>query len=491
MLASLNKIIQKAINSLYRGDLLEISNMENKFDLVVIGGGPGGYVAAIRALQYGLKVAVVEERDIGGTCLNRGCIPTKSLLHSAEVYHSAKNAALFGVHAGDVSFDYNKIAARKDEVTMQLRMGIEFLIKKNGGDILNGRGIIKDKNTIEIQNSETQTVTTDKIIIATGSRPSIPPVPGLEGKQIFDSDDVLAMTECPEKIVIIGGGVIGVEFATVFNTLGKKVIIIEMMDAILPMIDGEISAALHKSLQKKGIQIYTGAKVTTVTSGEKAVCTFEKNQEKVDIDADMVVVAVGRKPNTENIGIENIGVSMERGFISVNEKMETDVKGVYAIGDVTGKAQLAHVASAQGLVAAANAAGEQCAMDYTVVPSCIYTDPEVASVGLSEAEARSRGFSISIGKFPVNANGKSMIMGCSEGLVKIITDEETGVILGAHLMAPRATDMLTELSEAIQKKLNVNELGNVIHPHPTVSEIIMEAAHDVDGFCVHIPPKKK
>lgn len=463
--------------------------MEKKFDLTVIGGGPGGYVAAIRASQLGLKVAVVEEREMGGTCLNRGCIPTKALLQSAEVYHMVRHCSEFGVRAAGAEFDYSRISQRKGTVVKQLRSGVEYLVKSNRGTIISGKAFIKDKNTVEVSGKEKMIVKTDKIIIATGSRPSKPPIPGIDSGKVLDSDKVLELAECPEKVVIIGGGVIGVEFATIFSTLGKDVTIIEMMDTLIPGVDLEISMMLRKSLESKGVKIFTGAKVTAISSGKTAVCSFEKEGNVQKAEGDIVIVAIGRKPNSENLGLENIGVFTEKGFIKVDERMETSVKGIYAIGDVTGKVLLAHVASAQGLVAAANAAGENRSMNYAVVPSCIYTSPEIATVGMTEGDAIKKKIKFKVGKFSVSANGKSMIMGEKEGIVKIITDWNMGEILGAHIMGPRATDMISEICVAMKLESTIEELSDTIHPHPTVSEIIMEAAHDAEGHCVHKPKK--
>lgn len=463
--------------------------MENKFDLVVIGGGPGGYVASIRASQLGLKVAVVEEREMGGTCLNRGCIPTKALLHSAEVYQTAKHSNAFGIKVDGVSFDYRKIAENKNSVVKKLRGGVEFLVKSNGGTIISGKAFIKDKNTIEVTGRENVIIKMDKIIIATGSRPSKPPIEGIDGDKVLDSDKVLELSKCPEKVIIIGGGVIGVEFATIFNTLGKEVTIVEMLDTIIPGVDAEISTLLRKSLEAKGVKIFTGSKVTSISSEKGAVCTFEKEGKVQNVKGDLTIVAIGRKPNSENLGLEKVGVATEKGFIKVDDRMETSVKGVYAIGDVTGKVLLAHVASEQGLVAAANAAGKNQMMNYTVVPSCIYTNPEIAAVGMTETEAANIKINFKVGKFPVSANGKSMIMGEKEGLVKIITDNKTGEILGAHIMGPRATDMIAEMCVAMKLESTIDEISETIHPHPTVSEIIMEAAHDVERLCIHKPKK--
>lgn len=464
--------------------------MKDKFDLVVLGGGPGGYVAAIRAAQLGLQVAVVEEREMGGTCLNRGCIPTKALLHAAELYHTVKTCAEFGIETDGVSFDYAKIAGKKDRVVKQLRAGVDALVKSNGVEIVRGRGVIKDRHTIAVSAQQGQTLRTEKIIIATGSRPLKPPLPGLDGPRVFDSDGVLNLTACPAQPLIIGGGVIGVELATIFSSLGKEVTIIEMMDALLPGIDAEVSALLGQTLERRGVKIHTGSRVRSVQGEERVVCTFEKGGKELQASGDMVIVAVGRRPNSENIGLEQVGIRTEKGFIKVNARLETPVEGIYAVGDVTGKVMLAHVASAQGLIAAANAAGQSCTIDYGTVPSCIYTTPEIAAAGLTEAEAAARGYKIKTGKFPLSANGKSVLMDAKEGFAKIIADSETGEILGAHIISPRATELIGEICVAMKLESTIAEVASAMHPHPTVSEIIMEAAHDVEKMCVHKMPGK-
>ncbi len=461
--------------------------MENRFDLVVIGGGPGGYTAAIRALQLGLKVAVVEEREMGGTCLNRGCIPTKALLQSAEVYHTARHSSDFGISIEKAEFNYSLISKRKDTIVKQLRSGISALVKSNNGTVLTGKAFIIDKNTIEVTADEKLILKAEKIILATGSRPLMPSIQGIDSDRVLDSDAVLEMKECPEKIVIIGGGVIGVEFATLFNMLGKQVTIIEMMNTIIPGVDSEISGMLRKSLESKGVVIFTGSKVTSISSGKTAACIFDKDGRVQKAEADIVIAAIGRRPNTENLGLEKLGVAFEKGFVKVNENMETSVKGIYAIGDVTGKVLLAHVASAQGLIAAINAVGGSDRMNYSAVPSCIYTSPEIAWAGMTEEDAVRNNIKYKAGRFPVSFNGKSMIAGEREGMAKIISDASTGEILGAHLMAPRATDMIGEICVAMKLESTIEELSHTIHPHPTVSEIIMEAAHDAERRCVHKP----
>ena len=454
--------------------------MEDRFDLTIIGGGPGGYVAAIEASRLGLKTAVIEEREMGGTCLNRGCIPTKALLQSAEVFHSLGRCQEFGVDASAGSFDYARISQRKTAIVKRLRSGVESLVRKGGATVIPGRATIMDSRTIEVTGVGKRRITTGKIVIATGSRPSKPPIPGMAGKKVLDSDEVLELAECPEKVVIIGGGVIGVEFATLYNLLGKKVTVIEMMDSLVPGLDLEISRLLRKSLEAKGVEVFTGAKVSAVSSDASPVCAFARDGKELRAEGDIVIVATGRKPNVEGLGLEAVGVLLENGSIEVDARMETSVKGIYAIGDVTGTWPLAHVASAQGLVAAGNAAGGDKAMDYTAVPACVYSDPEVATVGLTEDEARKRGVDAAVGRFPVSSNGKSMIMGEKEGLAKIVTDRATGEILGAHVMAAGATDMIAEICVAMRLESTIEELAGTIHPHPTVGEILWEAARHVE-----------
>ncbi len=451
-----------------------------KFDVAVIGGGPGGYVAAIRAAKLGKKTVLVEKDKVGGTCLNRGCIPTKAMLHSAEVYEEMLKAADLGISAENIAFDYAKIAERKEAVVGRLVGGISGLLRKNKVTVKNGKAVLTSKNTFKIGDEE---VEAEKIILATGSFPANVPIKGADKKGVMNSDGVLALTECPESIVIIGGGVIGIEFATLFNTLGKKVTVVEMLPNIMNGMDLEICNTMKAILQSRGIDIYTNAKVVEIKDGLEVVFEFEGKQ--LSANGDVVVMAVGRRPDTKDIGLEALGINMNRGFVQVDEYLRTNIPNIYAIGDITGKIQLAHVASAQGLVAAHNCAGENKVMRYNIVPACIYTNPEIASVGLTEAQAKDKGIELKIGKFNVAGNGRSMVMGASEGFVKILTDAKTGEILGAHIMAPRATDMIAEIATAMKAEATIEEVADTIHPHPTVSEIIMEAAHDVEGLCVH------
>ena len=449
---------------------------EYEFDCAVIGGGPGGYEAAIRAAQLGLKTVIAEKRDLGGTCLNRGCIPTKTLLHSAEVYHEAKSSANIGVNADAVTFDYAKMAANKEGVTKKLRNGIGALLKGNKVTVLNGEAVLTGAHSFKVGDKE---VTVKDIILATGSEPAAIPIPGIE--TALNSDGVLASDKCPESVVIIGGGVIGIEFATLFNTLGKKVIVVEAINKILGPTDDEVSKLMATVLKKKGVEIHTGAKVVAIENGTKVV--YEEDGKTCEAVGEQVIVAIGRRPVTKDMGFEAAGVKMtERGFVEIDDHCRTNVPNIYAIGDITGKIQLAHVASAQGHCAAANCAGKDQTINYDIVPSCIYTTPEIAQVGLTESQCKDKNLNIKVGKFSIAGNGRSMIMGEGTGLAKIMTDARTGEIYGAAIMAPRATDMISEISAVMKSEGTIDELSATIHPHPTVAEIIVEAAHDVHGL---------
>ena len=466
--------------------------MEYDFDITVLGGGPGGYVSAIRAAQLGKKVALIEARELGGTCLNRGCIPTKALLHCAEVYEQTANSGVFGVNAAEVGFDYEKMAAYKTATVDKLVSGIAGLEKAHGVNVIKCFGRLTDSHTIHVVRSadEENDVTFDKLILATGSSPARPPIPGIDGKNVVTSDDILSMTELPKSFVIIGGGVIGIEFATLFATLGKPVTVIEMMPSILPGADADVVRTCLRVLKKKKVAIVNNAKVTKIEGGDEVTVTYELNgAEKTAVGA-CCVVSVGRRAETRGIGLEELGVEMNRAFVNIDEHCRTNIENIYAIGDITGKIQLAHVASAQGLVAAANAAGHDEVMDYSVVPACIYTDPEIAFVGISEDKAKEQGIEYTVGTFNVAGNGRAMVMGQNLGIAKLIADAE-GKLIGAQLMCPRATDMIAELAAAMKLGASVKDIADTIHPHPTVSEVVMEAAHDWEGLCCHSLPKKK
>ena len=462
------------------------------YDIAVLGGGPGGYVAAIRAAQLGKKVALIEARELGGTCLNRGCIPTKALLHGAEVYEQTANASVFGVLASEVGYDYEKMAAYKTATVDKLVSGIGMLEKAHGVKVIKGFGRLTDNHNMLVKGAdgEEAALSYDRLILATGSSPARPPIEGINGENIVTSDDILSMTELPESFVIIGGGVIGIEFATLFATLGKPVTVIEMMPSILPGADADIVRTLTRVLKKKKVAIVNNAKVTKLEGGETVTVTYELNGAEKTAQGACCVVSVGRKPETRGIGLEDVGIEFNRNFIVIDDHCRTNIENIYAIGDITGKIQLAHVASAQGLTAAANAAGGDETINYDVVPSCIYTSPEIAFVGVSEDKAKANGVEYKLGSFNVAGNGRAMVMGENIGLVKLISDMD-GKLIGAQLMCPRATDMIAELASVMKLGGSVKDIADTIHPHPTVSECVMEAAHDWEDLCCHAIPKRK
>lgn len=459
-----------------------------EYDVIVIGGGPGGYEAAIRCAQNHLKTVLVEMDKLGGTCLNRGCIPAKTLLHSAELYAQAKTLSTYGIHAEYVDFDYAAIAKRKDQVTAQLRNGIAFLEKSHGVEVVQGKGILKDPHTVCVGDKTMQAQT---LILATGSKPAHPPIPGIDGENILDSDGVLALTKCPERVTIVGGGVIGLEFATLFSSLGKQVTILEALDGLLPALDADVASQFLKSLKRQNVSVHTSAMVRRLEGGKTVRCTFEKDGKQQTLESDICIVCTGRVPLTREIGLEECGVECDRrGFVAVNDCMQTSVPNIYAIGDITGKIQLAHVATAQGMVAAANAAKRVARMHYEVVPACIYTSPEIAYVGMNSEKAAQAGYSVKTGSFQLAGNGRALSMGQAQGIVKLITEESSGQILGAQILGPHATELIGELCVAAAQRLRTEELGDVIHPHPTVSECIMEAAHAAEGMCCNAAKMK-
>ncbi len=458
--------------------------MANQYQVAVLGGGPGGYVAAIASAQLGMKTVLIEKDSLGGTCLNRGCIPTKALLHSAELYRDIKEAPEYGVFAENVTFDYGKVAAKKDAVVSRLVRGIEGLVRGNKVTLVRGTGVFKDANTIEVTGDQPQTITFDKAIIATGSYPSRIPIPGTDLPGVMDSDGFLAMTTLPKSAVMIGGGVIGLEFASVLKDFGSDVSIVEMMPEILPGMDTEIAAGMRKILEKKGIRFYLNAKVTGIEKG--LVVNFEQDGKKLSEKGEIAVLSTGRRPMTADMGFEALGLKMERGFVVVDDYCCTNVPNIYAIGDVNGKKMLAHAASEQGMIAARNCKeGNHHKADFKLIPACVYTTPEIASVGLDEESAKKAGYQVKVGKFASTGNGKSLIVGEQEGFVKMVSDATTGEILGLQLFCDRATDMIGEGLAALKLESTVEEIAEAVHPHPTVNEMIMEAAHTILGECAH------
>lgn len=451
-----------------------------QYEVAVIGGGPGGYIAAIRSAQLGKKTVLVEKQDLGGTCLNRGCIPTKALLHCSEAFRELGSAKTLGITVGEYSFQYKKIAKRKDKVVKQLRSGVENLLAGHGVDVVRAEAVLTGPHTFRAGDEEFES---DQIILASGSIPSNVPIPGADKPGVMDSNSVLALEECPESVVIIGGGVIGAEFATLFSDLGKPVTIVEMLPSILYGNDADVCASITSLLTDKGVIIHTGAKVLEIKDG--LTCVFEKNGQTMAAEGQLIILATGRKPNTAALGLEAAGVKTERGFVQVDDEMRTNVPHIYAIGDITGKPPLAHVATAQGVVAAHNAAGEHRSMDYSAVPSCIYTAPEIATVGLTEDQAKEAGYKVRIGRFNVSGNGRALAINCTDGFAKLVEDAATGKLLGCHIVGPHATEMICEAVLAIRQGITAEQLGDTLHAHPSVSEILMEAAHDVEGLCCH------
>jgi dihydrolipoamide dehydrogenase len=466
-------------------------DMMGKKKIIVIGGGPGGYVAAICAAQLGGDVTLVEQAHLGGTCLNVGCIPTKALLHTAEVYQTAKEGAACGVIT-DIKLDFAKAQQHKKANVQRLVGGVKGLLAANRVTLVSGVASFRDATNLQVVNEkgETSILTADKIIIATGSVPMMPSISGIDSRQCIDSTDALNLETIPKSMLIVGGGVIGVEIATIYSTLGCKVTIVEMQPAILPMIDVELTKLLVTILQGRGIEIYTSAQVKTIADlGRKAQIQVKlQDGRDLDLAAEKVLVCVGRKVNTIGLNLSAAGIKEDKGKLMVDDRMRTNVNGVYAIGDCTGENMLAHVASAQGEVAAANALGHDNSFDLKTCPSCIYTNPEIAAVGLTEKQLQEQGVEYTVGRFPLAANGKSLIMG-SQGLIKLVAGKQYGEILGVQIIGPRATDLIAECALAIGMEATIDEIAVTIHAHPTVSEAIREAALAADKRAIHIPNK--
>ncbi len=463
---------------------------EEGYDLAILGAGPGGYVAAIRAAQMGARVLLIEKDELGGICLNRGCIPTKSFLSDIKIYKRVRGSDIF-INGSAVSIDMKKMVARKNKVIETIKRGVSLLLQSQKITFVKGFGRFLDTKTIEVSSDgKVEAMKAENIIIATGSQVASLPTVKIDGKMILSSDEVLDLIEIPKNILIIGGGVIGVEFATIFNGLGTKVTIIEMLPQIISTEDEEVVRGLKILMEKQGIEILTQVKVLHVSPQKGIVeVTVEREGKEEKLFGEKVIMAVGRIPNTERLDLESIGVQKEGKFIKVNSRMETNIEGVYAIGDVVGKMMLAHVASAEGIVAVENIMGRVHEVDYEKIPSCIYTFPEVASVGLKESEARKKGYDIQVGKFPYLNNGKALAMGEAEGFVKIVAERELGQILGVHILGEQATELIGECLLAMNVEASIEDLGEVVKGHPTISETIMEASLDWQNRAIHIPKK--
>ncbi|MFB3897013.1 MAG: dihydrolipoyl dehydrogenase [bacterium] len=466
--------------------------MMSDYNLLIIGAGPGGYVAAIHAAQLGLKVGVIEKAEIGGTCLNQGCIPTKALISTAQILDKLQQAAELGIEIqGTIKPDFAKMLTRKNKVVSINVNGIKSLFKSYSIELIRGNGRFINPQTISVTlpDGTSKPITADKFIIATGSRPSDLPNLAIDNQDIISSDGALNLPELPNRMLIVGAGVIGCEFAFLFQTLGVQVTVVELMPRPLITEDEEISQLIDRQFKKKKITLITNTQVTAVKKLESGAMVAEL-ANGTTIEVDKILVSVGRKVNTDNLGLAELGIALsKKGAIIVNEYMETNIPGIYAIGDVIGKLMLAHIASAEGMVAAENATGKKRAMDYRVAPWGVFTNPEIGHVGLTEKEAVEQGYQVSIGRFPFRALGKAHAVNEIEGLVKLVVDSHTDQILGAHIFGAHATELIHELAAAMQFEAGATDLGRLIHTHPTFSEAIAEAAHDVHQSAIHLPKK--
>jgi dihydrolipoamide dehydrogenase len=462
-----------------------------QFDVTVIGSGPGGYVAAIRAAQLGLKTAIVEkDKRLGGTCTLRGCIPTKQLLQSAHIYEQMQHAADFGVQATGIQLAFADVQKRKERVVTKNSKGIEFLMKKNKITVFKGTGKLALPGKVEVagEDGQTQTINTRNIVIATGS--VVRPIPGFEtdGERVVNSDHILELKDVPKSLIVMGSGAVGVEFASVYARFGTDVTIVELLPRLVPLEDEEVSKDLERAFRKRGIKSQTGTRLEKMEKTDAGVRVTGKDAsgKEVQLEAEMLLVAVGRMPYLQGLGIEGTQIRVERGSVQVDEYLRTGEPNVYAIGDVIPTPWLAHLASKEGILAVEQIAGQEVRpINLRLVPSCTYCDPEIGSVGLTEAKAREQGYDVKVGKFPFSASGKARILGEEEGFVKIVSESKYDEILGVHIIGPHATEIIAEACVAMQLESTAEELGRTIHAHPTVSESVMEAAEDVHKLAIH------
>ncbi|MFC1544706.1 dihydrolipoyl dehydrogenase [Gemmatimonadota bacterium] len=462
---------------------------EKKFDLVVIGSGPGGYVAAIRASQLGLKTAIVERERLGGVCLNWGCIPSKALLHSASLYEQIRDAGRFGITAGEVGYDWTQVIKHSRQSSDRTMRGVKFLMKKNGIEVFEGNGVLAGGGTVRVAGEQSFSLSAKNILLALGARPR--EIPGItaDGERIITSRHALALQQRPESVVIVGGGAIGMEFAYLLSAFGARVTVVEMLEQILPHEDSEIAAELCKIYTKRGMRILTSTSVESVKAdGAEAAVTLRRDGavEPEAIRAEKVLIAVGVSANLENAGLETAGVETDKGFIKVDSLFRTSVDGVWAIGDCTGGVLLAHAASHEGLAAVESiAGGKPRPVTHEQIPSCVYCRPQVASVGLTEREAERRGLQFSVGRFPFRPLGKAVASGAQDGFVKVITGKDNGLVLGVHILGDEATELIPEASLAAWLNLKAEDLAAAVHPHPTLSEALAEAVLDSIGRALH------
>lgn len=465
---------------------------ETQFDIIVVGAGPGGYVAAIRAAQLGGRVALVEAREVGGTCLNRGCIPSKALIKCAEVFDTIKDAKTFGITVGEATLDFDGIRKHKDRTVKQLVAGIEMLLKARQIEVFQGTGRLLSPTEVEVQGAEaTARISAKNIIWATGSVPFVLPIPGSDGPGVFTSDEAVNLPGPPASLAIIGGGAIGCEFAFVYSRFGTKVTVVEMMPGIMPTEDPEASEVLAKSLKKSGVKIATGAKAAAIEErdGQKVLVYTQDGEEKT-VAADMVLMAAGRRANTADMGLAEAGVALERGCVQVNQSLQTNVESIYAIGDCVRGIGLAHWASHEGIAVAETILGDGPHQPNFYVPGVVFTNPEIGSVGMREHECAACNTQVVVGKFPFQALGKATAIREREGFVKLIASAEDGRLLGGTVVGPSATDLIAEITLAVQMGLKASDVAGTIHAHPTLAEAIGEAAMDVLGHGIHVPPSK-
>jgi len=462
---------------------------DRQFDVAIIGGGPGGYVAAIRAAQLGLKATVIERDRLGGICLNWGCIPTKALLRNAEIYNHFKHAGEWGISYKDLKVDFSKVVQRSRDVALKNSKGVEYLFKKNKVEHISGFGRLAAKGRIDVSNEgkPVESVAAKHIVLATGARPRTLPGVQFDKKHVISYVEAMTLPEIPKSMVIMGAGAIGVEFAYFYNAFGTKVTIVEMLPNILPIEDKEIAKLLESNFRKNGIDIMTETKVEGVKTGKEVTIDVSGKDGKKQLKADVALMAIGVQGNIENMGLEAVGVKTEKGWIEVDDYSRTNVDGIYAIGDVAGPPWLAHVASREGMVCVEAIAGKNPQpIDYDNVPGCTYCQPQVASLGLTEEKARESGREIKVGRFPFSASGKARAIGETDGLVKLIFDAKYGELLGAHILGAEATEMIAELGVAKTLETLSSGIYQTIHAHPTLSEAIMEAAEDAYGHAIHI-----
>lgn len=463
------------------------------YDLMVIGAGPGGYVAAIRAAQLGMKTLVVEKDAPGGTCLNVGCIPTKTLYKDAQVIDYFENAQEYGIKSKGFNFELELAQVRKQQVVDTLVGGVSHLFKANGIDYLKGAATIKSANMLEVflPDGTKSQQEGKRILIASGSKSAVPPVPGIDSEGVINSTQALALTSLPKHMVVIGGGVIGIEFAGIYKAFGSQVTVVEFMPSILPTMDKELAKRLKMGLGKRGVRILTDTKVEKIEKIAKGLKLSVAGKDKEEIECDCVLVATGRSAYTDSLGLDKIGIMCERSGIKVDENYETNVKGIYAIGDVTGRVMLAHVASAEGTAAVEKMCGKNAEVNYDQIPSAVFTFPEIASIGFSEEQLKEKALGFKVGKAIFSGNGKALSMNQTEGMVKVIASEDLSQVYGVHIIGPNASDLITEAAAAMQGMFTVEEIGQIMHGHPTLSEVFMEAVNSLLGTAIHAAPAKK